>query len=39
MFFLWFVGILLCAKTKLAKSSLAAYFADGTSVVRDKRLG
>ncbi|KAI5648680.1 hypothetical protein M9H77_34685 [Catharanthus roseus] len=29
-------GILLCAKTKYAKSSLAAYFADGTSVV-DKR--
>ncbi|XP_022890112.1 RNA pseudouridine synthase 5 isoform X1 [Olea europaea var. sylvestris] len=26
-------GILLCAKTKLAKSRLAAYFADGTSVV------
>ncbi|CAI9767473.1 unnamed protein product [Fraxinus pennsylvanica] len=25
-------GILLCAKTKLAKSYLAAYFADGTSV-------
>ncbi|KAL7109443.1 hypothetical protein ACP275_06G175400 [Erythranthe tilingii] len=26
-------GILLCAKTKLAKSRLAALFADGTSVV------
>ncbi|KAM7495007.1 hypothetical protein LguiB_029616 [Lonicera macranthoides] len=26
-------GILLCAKTKLAKTCLAAYFADGTSVV------
>lgn len=30
-------GILLCAKTKVAKSSLAAYFANGTSVVADKR--
>nr|XP_009589059.2 RNA pseudouridine synthase 5 isoform X4 [Nicotiana tomentosiformis] len=29
-------GILLCAKTKLAKSRLAAYFAEGTSVVEDK---
>ncbi|OVA10176.1 Pseudouridine synthase [Macleaya cordata] len=29
-------GILLCAKTKLAKTRLAAYFADGTSVVREK---
>ncbi|KAI8031169.1 RNA pseudouridine synthase 5 [Camellia lanceoleosa] len=28
-------GILLCAKTKLAKTCLSAYFADGTSVVRD----
>ncbi|KAL8517981.1 hypothetical protein ACS0TY_009322 [Phlomoides rotata] len=26
-------GILLCAKTKLAKSRLAAFFADGTSLV------
>ncbi|KAI3470458.1 hypothetical protein Pfo_027121 [Paulownia fortunei] len=26
-------GVLLCAKTKLAKSRLAAFFADGTSVV------
>ncbi|KAL5734925.1 hypothetical protein ACOSP7_032786 [Xanthoceras sorbifolium] len=26
-------GILLCAKTKLAKTRLAAYFADGTSVI------
>ncbi|KAG8390633.1 hypothetical protein BUALT_Bualt01G0103800 [Buddleja alternifolia] len=26
-------GILLCAKTKFAKSRLAAYFADGTSIV------
>ncbi|KAJ0102682.1 hypothetical protein Patl1_06143 [Pistacia atlantica] len=26
-------GILLCAKTKLAKTCLAAYFADGTSVI------
>lgn len=28
-------GILLCAKTKLAKACLAKYFADGTSAVRD----
>ncbi|CAK7325496.1 unnamed protein product [Dovyalis caffra] len=26
-------GILLCAKTKVAKTSLAAYFADGTSLI------
>ncbi|KAE8689582.1 RNA pseudouridine synthase 5 [Hibiscus syriacus] len=26
-------GILLCAKTKVAKTCLAAYFADGTSLV------
>ncbi|XP_010426838.1 PREDICTED: RNA pseudouridine synthase 5-like isoform X2 [Camelina sativa] len=26
-------GILLCAKTKLAKTKLAAYFAEGTSLV------
>ncbi|XP_057476775.1 RNA pseudouridine synthase 5 [Actinidia eriantha] len=26
-------GILLCAKTKLAKTCLSAYFADGTSIV------
>lgn len=30
-------GILLCAKTKLAKTSLAAYFAEGTSVVGGNR--
>lgn len=30
-------GVLLCAKTKHAKSCLAAYFADGTSLVRGKR--
>lgn len=30
-------GVLLCAKTKLAKSHLAAYFADGTSVVAGNR--
>ncbi|XP_019198572.1 PREDICTED: RNA pseudouridine synthase 5 [Ipomoea nil] len=30
-------GILLCAKTKLAKSRLSAYFADGTSIVQEKR--
>ncbi|KAF6150464.1 hypothetical protein GIB67_030265 [Kingdonia uniflora] len=29
-------GILLCAKTKIAKVRLAAYFAEGTSVVGDK---
>ncbi|XP_047257775.1 RNA pseudouridine synthase 5 isoform X2 [Capsicum annuum] len=29
-------GILLCAKTKLGKSRLAAYFAEGTAVVGDK---
>ncbi|KAL3581438.1 hypothetical protein D5086_015770 [Populus alba] len=28
-------GILLCAKTKVAKTSLAAYFADGTSLIGD----
>ncbi|XP_038889123.1 RNA pseudouridine synthase 5 isoform X2 [Benincasa hispida] len=27
-------GILLCAKTKLARTQFAAYFADGTSCVR-----
>ncbi|KAG5621048.1 hypothetical protein H5410_006266 [Solanum commersonii] len=32
-------GILLCAKTKLCKSRLAAYFAEGTSVVEDKQTG
>ncbi|KAH9605065.1 hypothetical protein KSS87_021442 [Heliosperma pusillum] len=31
-------GILLCAKTKHAKTCLAAYFADGTSLVHGKRL-
>ncbi|KAK9684016.1 hypothetical protein RND81_10G180600 [Saponaria officinalis] len=30
-------GILLCAKTKRAKACLAAYFADGTSLVRGGR--
>ncbi|KAL3523445.1 hypothetical protein ACH5RR_016279 [Cinchona calisaya] len=30
-------GILLCAKTKFAKSRLAAFFADGTSAIGDKR--
>ncbi|CAK9152240.1 unnamed protein product [Ilex paraguariensis] len=30
-------GILLCAKSKLAKTRLAAYFADGTSVVGSNR--
>uniref|UniRef100_A0A2P2KHL9 RNA pseudouridine synthase 5 n=1 Tax=Rhizophora mucronata TaxID=61149 RepID=A0A2P2KHL9_RHIMU len=30
-------GILLCAKTKQAKTCLAAYFADGTSLVEGKR--
>lgn len=30
-------GVLLCAKTKSAKGRLAAYFADGTSLVREKR--
>ncbi|PON58553.1 Pseudouridine synthase [Parasponia andersonii] len=29
------LGLLLCAKTKLAKTRLAAYFADGTSHVGD----
>ncbi|KAG9132437.1 hypothetical protein Leryth_008370 [Lithospermum erythrorhizon] len=29
-------GILLCAKTKLSKSRLASYFADGTSAVGKK---
>ncbi|KDP25730.1 hypothetical protein JCGZ_23951 [Jatropha curcas] len=28
-------GILLCAKSKLAKTRIAAYFADGTSLVGD----
>lgn len=32
------LGILLCAKTKLAKTRLAAYFANGTSVVGVNRL-
>ncbi|KAK8629697.1 hypothetical protein V6N13_078529 [Hibiscus sabdariffa] len=30
-------GILLCAKTKVAKTHLAAYFADGTSLVGANR--
>lgn len=30
-------GILLCAKTKVAKTCLAAYFADGTSLVGANR--
>ncbi|KAH9703592.1 RNA pseudouridine synthase 5 [Citrus sinensis] len=32
-FSIGFTGILLCAKTKLAKTCIAAYFADKTSVV------
>lgn len=32
-------GILLCAKTKLARVHLASYFADGTSRIGGKRLG
>lgn len=31
-------GILLCAKTKLAKARISAYFADGTSVVGSSRI-
>lgn len=31
-------GILLCAKTKLAKTHLATLFAEKTSAVVDKRL-
>ncbi|KMZ63640.1 Pseudouridine synthase family protein [Zostera marina] len=30
-------GILLCAKTKIAKSRLASYFADGTSSITVRR--
>ncbi|OWM70169.1 hypothetical protein CDL15_Pgr026019 [Punica granatum] len=30
-------GILLCAKTKLAKTRLAMYFADGTSIIGGNR--
>ncbi|KAK9127278.1 hypothetical protein Syun_016075 [Stephania yunnanensis] len=30
-------GLLLCAKTKLAKARLASYFADGTSAVANQR--
>ncbi|KAI4339241.1 hypothetical protein MLD38_024203 [Melastoma candidum] len=30
-------GILLCAKTKIAKSRLSAYFADGTSLISGTR--
>ncbi|RYR36535.1 hypothetical protein Ahy_A09g041495 isoform C [Arachis hypogaea] len=30
-------GLLLCAKTKLAKARLASYFADGTSQIGGKR--
>ncbi|XP_074276366.1 RNA pseudouridine synthase 5 isoform X4 [Silene latifolia] len=30
-------GVLLCAKTKHAKTCLAAYFADGTSLLHGKR--
>ena len=33
-----FLGILLCAKTKFAKTRLAAYFADGTSNIVGSRL-
>ncbi|KAI3886792.1 hypothetical protein MKW92_045424 [Papaver armeniacum] len=29
-------GILLCAKSKLAKTCLSAYFADGTAIVLEK---
>ncbi|KAK1266653.1 RNA pseudouridine synthase 5 [Acorus gramineus] len=32
-------GILLCAKTKLAKSFLSAYFAHGTLTIKDSREG
>jgi hypothetical protein len=35
----WVIGILLCAKTKLAKTRLAAYFADGTSYIEGNRFG
>jgi hypothetical protein len=38
----WFcciTGILLCAKTKLARARLASYFADGTSLIGRKRFG
>ncbi|XP_020680582.1 RNA pseudouridine synthase 5 isoform X1 [Dendrobium catenatum] len=31
-------GILLCAKTKLAKTTLATYFAEGTSFVGENRM-
>ncbi|XP_056164668.1 RNA pseudouridine synthase 5 isoform X2 [Syzygium oleosum] len=30
-------GVLLCAKTKIAKSRLSIYFADGTSLIGGKR--
>jgi len=33
------IGILLCAKSKLARARLASYFADGTSHIGGKRLG
>lgn len=33
------IGILLCAKTKHAKTRLAAYFADGTSYIEGNRFG
>lgn len=36
---LWTSGILLCAKTRLARTQFAAYFADGTSCIRSNRLG
>ncbi|KAI3983406.1 hypothetical protein MKX01_013473 [Papaver californicum] len=29
-------GILLCAKSKLAKTRLSMYFADGTAIIREK---
>lgn len=32
-------GILLCAKTKLAKTKLSAYFAEGTSLVGSGNMG
>lgn len=39
LFILFLTGILLCAKTKLAKTRLAALFADKTSAVVGNRLG
>ncbi|KAK8960773.1 RNA pseudouridine synthase 5 [Platanthera guangdongensis] len=31
-------GILLCAKTKLAKTTLASYFAEGTTIVGENKM-